>query len=127
MKVDLPRAEIRRLESIKNELQCDINDFLIDGYEAVALHSSSIVLDLNQACADIFGYLRDEMIFINAWKLFASESVNDLMHHLLTRSEDAYQVKARHKDGSYFIVELKGKDFEVAGQPVRSVQLKKIS
>ena len=126
MKVDLPAAEIRRLEGIRNEMDVDINNYLIDGYEAVALHSSSIILEVNQAAADMFAYSRDEMVFMNAWKLFPAESVSDLMHHLVTKSEEAYGVKACHKNGSLFTVELKGNDFEIAGEPVRSVLLKKI-
>ncbi len=127
MKFDLPEAEIRRLEGIRSEMNMDINIYLADGYEAVALHSSSIILEVNQASADMFGYTPGEMVFMNAWKLFSLESVNDLMHHLMTRSQEPYRVKAIKKDGSFFFVELKGKDFEIAGEPVRSVLLKKIT
>lgn len=126
MKLDLPEAEIRRLERIRSKINIDINNYLTDGYEAVALHSSSIILEVNQACADMFGYTRDELIFMNAWKFFPLDSVKDLMHHLVTKSQAPYRVKANNKDGSLFTVELKGYDFEIEGEPVRSVLLKKI-
>ena len=127
MKFELPPAEIRRLEGIRSELEGDINEYLTDGYEAVALHSSSIILDVNQACADLFGYSREDMIFLNAWKLFPPESVQEIMQHLLKKSTEPYRVKALHKSGTNFTVELKGYDFKIAGEPVRSVLLKKIS
>lgn len=127
MKVDLPQAEIRRLQGIRSNINFDLEDYLTGEYEAVALHSSSIIIEVNQVCTDIFGYSYDEFLFMNAWKLFSHESINDLMHHLVTKSKEPYRVTAIHKDGSHFSVELKGNDFEIAGQPVRSVLLKKTS
>lgn len=126
MTFELPPAEIRRLEGIRSEMEDDINEYLTDDYEAVALHSSSIILDVNQAAADMFGYRREDMIFLNAWKLFPPESVQELMQHLLTKSTEPYRVKALSKKGTRFTVELKGNDFKIAGEPVRSVLLKKI-
>lgn len=55
MTPDLPHALRRRLEGIRSEINTDINDYLQEGYEAVAIHSSSIILEVNQACAEMFG------------------------------------------------------------------------
>ena len=77
-------------------------------------------------CRDVW-LKSEEVIFMNAWKLFTLDSVDVLMQHLLKKSEEPYVVKAYHKDRSIFEVELKGRDFEIAGEPVRSVSIKKVA
>ena len=115
-----------RILSLRRHLQVDLAELLVDDYKAVAIHSSSIVIAANECCAQMFGYTVDEVIGLNAWTLFAASSVEALTKHLMSKSEAPYQVIARRKDGSHFKVELKGKDAELAGEPIRTVWLKQV-
>lgn len=126
MQSGMPPRERERVEELRRRMNISFDEFLESGYDAVALHSSSILLAVNQAGLDMFGYSEDEIIFMNAWQLFTTESANALMHHLLKKSEDAYTVTAIHKDGTTFDVELKGRDFECCGEPVRVVLIRRI-
>ena len=118
--------ERERVLYLRKRLNGHIEQAQSDDYPAVAVHTKSILIEVNRQAAEMFGYAVDELIGLNAWLLFPPESVEALTRHLMTLSEEAYQVMARRKDGSLFKVELKGKDTVVAGEPIRTVLLKKI-
>lgn len=115
------------LERLKTKLEPKINDYISDDYEGIAFHSSSIIFLVNYAIADMFGYAEDEFFGMNAWRLFSTDSVKKIMQHLLEKSEESYQVKGVKKDKTQFDVELKGVDFELSGDPVRAVMLRRLS
>lgn len=120
------KSEHDRITRLRQRLDLDLTDFLCEGYDAVALHSSSILIAVNAPAAEMFGYSPDEMVGMNSWTLFPPQSAEALLKHLITRSEAPYSVDAVHKNGSLFRVELVGKDFEVAGEPVRAVLLRRL-
>ena len=115
------------LKSLNHKLKANIGDYVSDDYEGIAFHSNSIVFLVNDAAADMFGYTKDEVFGLNAWRLFSSDSAETIMQHLVEKSEEAYQVKGVKKNKIEFDVELKGKDFELRGDPVRAVLLKRLS
>ena len=120
-------SDINAMKILKQELQSKIDDYISDDYEGIAFHSSSIIFLTNAAAADMFGYAEDEIFGMNAWRLFSDESFEKIMQHLVEKSEDPYQVQGIKKDKTKFDVELKGKDFEAHGEPIRSVMIKKLS
>ena len=111
---------------LRKKLLPELDSFLEEGYEGLALHTSSIIIAVNEGCANMFGYTMDEMINMNAWILFSTASREKLMEHLVAKSSEPYTVTGVRKDKTTFEVELKGNDFEVSGEPVRSVCLKVI-
>ena len=120
-------SDLNILKILKRELQSKVDDYVADDYEGIAFHSSSIVFLANDVAADMFGYSANELFGLNAWRLFSDESFDTIMQHLVEKSEEPYQVKGIKKDETEFDVELKGSDFEVHGEPIRSVMLKKIN
>lgn len=125
----MEQSERARIDGIRRKLEqfgVPPEKYLEGDYTGVAVHSSSIILQLNKTAADMFGYEVDEVVGLNAWVLFPPESAAELMRHLLTHSKDPYQVMARRKNGTLFHVELKGSEFEIDGDPVRVVLLKKL-
>ena len=122
----IPAYELSRVTSLRKRMQINIDDYVHPDYEGVAVHSSSIILAVNPACSAMFGYSEEELIYMNAWRLFTTESVQALMQHLLQKSQEPYVVTGIHKDKSRFKVELKGNDFEFAGEPVRVVLLRRV-
>ena len=119
-------SEKDRICKIRRHLSPDLSTLLDGDYKAVAIHSNSIIVDANDECTNMFGYRRDEIAGVNAWTLFTPGSAKLLTEHLMSKSEAPYQVTARRKDGSTFRVELKGKDSELAGEPIRTVLLKEV-
>lgn len=119
-------SNISSMKILKKELQSKINDYISDDYEAIAFHSSGIIFLANAAAVDMFGYTEDEVFGMNAWRLFSDESFETVMQHLAEKSEEPYQIKGIKKDKTKFDLELKGKDFELHGEPVRAVMMKKL-
>ena len=100
--------------------------FLETGYDAVAIHASSSIITANSAACEMFGYTLQELTGMNAWLLFSPESGSTLMAQLIKRSTEPYQVIARHKDGSTFPVELKGHNFVLDDEQLRSVLIRRL-
>lgn len=109
---------------LRKKIGNDLRQYATDGYEGIALHTSSIIIAVNDAVCDMFGYTQDEIPGLNAWLLFSQKSAESLMEHLMKKSQEPYTVTGLRKDKSEFEVELKGYDFEIAGEPVRAVALK---
>ena len=120
-------SDLNALKILKQELQSKVDDYINADYEGIAFHSSSIVFLANDIAANMFGYTEGELFGLNAWRLFSDESFEMIMQHLVEKSEEPYQVKGVKKNGAEFDVELKGNDFEVRGEPIRLVMLKKLS
>lgn len=122
-----PDIEFERILKLREQLDLNLDNYLRDGYEAVALHASSIIIAANRAGAEMFGYSVEEIEGLNAWSLFAPSSFDTILHKLSSRSTEPYIVEGRRRDGSTFKVELLGKDFTVARQNVRAVLLRKVT
>lgn len=122
-------SEVDRAKQLKKALNArsvKAEDLLKDGYTAIGIHSNSTIFACNQGLADLTGYSVDELEGMNAWRLFPPESSEILMQNLKAMSETPYQVTAVKKDGSKYEVELKGINFELAGDIVRAVLIKEI-
>ena len=119
-------SNLSTIKILSRKLKSKIDDYITDDYEGIAFHSNSIIILVNHAAAEMFGYTEDEVFGMNAWRLFNGESFETIMQHLLEKSEEPYQVQGVKKDKTEFNVELKGKDFEVHGEPVRAVMIRKL-
>lgn len=112
------------IKHLRNRLSPNLEQYLTDDYDAVAVHSSSIMITANQAALDMFGYTEEELTGMNAWHFFNPGSAQVIMQHLLDKSPEPYQVVAVKKDKTEFEVEIKGMDFDFDGESVRVVLLK---
>ena len=70
---------------------------------------------------DLVAYSNEELQGMNAWCLFPSHSAPLVAEQLRVQSEQPYQVHVRRKDGSEILVELKGINFDIAGEPARAI------
>lgn len=114
------------IQRLRTKLPQLANTFLEDDYDGIAFHSSSILIYADKGAADLFGYSEEEIPGMNSWLFFKPESAPIIMQHLVSKSTDPYRVKAVRKDKTEFEVELKGKDFEIDGEPIRAVLMKKV-
>jgi PAS domain S-box-containing protein len=98
-----------------------LEDFLQNGFRAIVIHSSSTIVTANQALADLVGYTISELQGMNAWNLFPPQSAAIVTEQLNKKSETPYRVDVKRKDGSVVRVELKGINFDIAGEPSRAI------
>jgi len=114
-----------QIEQLKNALLPRLPDFPKDGYDGIVIHTSSIVICADAGGAEMFGYTEEEIVGVNTWSHFKPECARTILQHLTEKSEEPYTVTAVTRDRVEFKVELKGRDFNVNGIPVRLVLLRK--
>ena len=114
-----------QIEQLKNALLPRLPDFPKEGYDGIVIHSSSIIICSDAGAAEMFGFDAEEMTGINAWSYFKPECARIILQHLTEKSEEPYTVTALNRDRKEFNVEMKGRDFNVNGIPVRMVLLRK--
>ena len=106
------------------ELQNESSSFLEEGFELIALHSASEIMDANDAILGVLGYSLSEIKGLNAWKLFDQSSVETIYENLKLKSEAPYDVVALSKDGEEIQVTIWGKNLVIDGLPCRLIGAK---
>jgi len=114
-----------QIEQLRNKLLPRLPSFPKDGYDGIVIHSSSIVVCADAGGAEMFGYTAEEIVGVNTWSHFKPECARTILQHLTEKSDEPYIVTALNRNREEFKVELKGKDFNVNGIPVRAVLLRK--
>jgi PAS domain S-box-containing protein len=95
-------------------------------FEGIAVHRDGVILEVNQALADLYGYSRDEMIGMHMSRTVDPEVFGRVMELVRSRYEGAYETSALRKDGTTLPLEARGKDYVFDGQPVRVASFRDI-
>ena len=114
-----------QIEQLRKKLLPRLASFAREGFDGIVIHSSSIVVCADAGGAEMFGYTEEEIVGVNTWSHFKPECARTILQHLTEKSEEPYTVTAVTRDRVEFKVEMKGKDFDVNGIPVRAVLLRK--
>ena len=96
-------------------------------FEGIMIHDQCIILDTNQALAQMSGYEIEELIGKNGLELLTPESQNVVLEHIQTADQNPYEAIAVRKDGSQFPVEVQGKTIPYQDQVVRVVAIRDIT
>ena len=95
-------VEIQRLEARLRESEERFRAFSQASKEGIAFHEKGVIVDLNQAFADLVGYEREELMGTNGLDLASPESRPELDEWIRSRSNEPLDVLACRKDGSTF-------------------------
>ncbi|MDM8526623.1 ATP-binding protein [Anaerolineales bacterium HSG24] len=96
-------------------------------FEGVVIHEKGMILDVNQAMVDMFGYQADEFIGQRVDKFLTPESHKMAIKHIAENSEEPYEVEVVRKDGVLFPVEIHVKIVPYQDRKVRVVALRDIT
>ncbi len=96
-------------------------------FEGILIHENGIILEVNRALADMFGYEREKVIGRNALDLLVPESRDTALLHLNTESEHPYNVQAVKPDKTVFPVEIQAREIAWQGRPARVVAVRDVS
>ena len=92
-------------------------------FEGIAMHENGVIIEVNHAVENIFGYQRAELIGKNALELFTPASQESLREHLLVKSDYPYEAAGMKKNGTIFPVEIQAKPIRYQGRHVMIVAL----
>lgn len=96
-------------------------------FEGIVIHNQGVGLEINEAFTRATGYNRSDVIGKRRVDIFTPESANEVMKHILSGSEEPYEVTIRRKDGSVFTAEIQGRSMVYKDQPARVTALRDIT
>jgi PAS domain S-box-containing protein len=96
-------------------------------FEGVAIHDKGLILDANQAMADLFGYELSEFIGMNVLDLAMPESRDLVRNNFLAGYEKPYEAMGRKKDGTVLVGELRSREITYKGRMVRVTAIRDIT
>lgn len=95
--------------------------------EAIIIHQSGDILDLNQATKRIFGYSRKELIGKSIFELVSQETRELVSERIGNELTGTYEVQGVRKDGSIFPVEIRTKYIPYQRNKVRVAIMRDIT
>ncbi len=116
----------KQAEDALRESEERLRRFFKAAFEGLAIHDKGVILDANQALADLHGYTVAELIGKHVLDL-APESRDLVLTHVLSGDEQPYEGRALRKDGSTFPAEVSAKNIPFGGKTVRVASLRDVT
>jgi PAS domain S-box-containing protein len=120
------RDERLQAEQLAEEQQ-RYRDLFSAGFETLIIHHNGVILDVNPAGEEMFGYTHDEMLILDLGGLFAAESHDVVRSHSASCSAEVCEARGRRKDGSLLWVEIRGKQHQYRGQWVQVAAVRDVT
>ncbi len=86
-----------------------------------------MILDCNQALADMSGFTVKELIGMDGLKLIAPNSLELVLQHMKNGYDKRYEIEGIRKDGTIFPLSVRGKTIQYKGQTVRINEFRDIT
>jgi len=121
-------TERKQAEEALRESEARFSRLADATFEGVVIHDKGIVIDANQAVADMFGIELSEVIGQDALQRWTSpEARENVLRHIRNGDEQPYETVASREDGSTFPVEICGKNITSGGTPLRVIGMRDIT
>ncbi|MCW8130684.1 MAG: PAS domain S-box protein [Planctomycetota bacterium] len=95
--------------------------------EGVVIHDQGIILDLNRAALQMFGYKHHEVLGRNVLEFAPAEARSAMIRNFTSSTEKSYESTGLRKDGTTFPVEARGRMINYQGRLVRVVALRDLT
>lgn len=95
--------------------------------EGIAVHERGIILEANQAMADMFGYQVSELIGMSALDLHPPEIRTIIAERILARRDEPHEDVALRKDGTTFLAEIAATDLPFHGRAARVTRINDVT
>jgi PAS domain S-box-containing protein len=96
-------------------------------FEGIVIHDKGIILDVNQAIAQMSGYQTSELLGMNAFGLLAPESRKLALKYIETGYWQPYEAVGLRKNGSQFPVEIQARVIPYQNRLVRVAAVRDIT
>ena len=131
---DIVKKRDRELEAQIAQHMADLQDSEVRfrglaeaSLEAVLIHNGHIVLDVNQAALDLFGYPFKDVIGHPITDFVTPDSAQDVVRNMRLNNEDPYQIEGIRRDGTVFPIEVRSKVVPYQGGKARVVAVRDIT
>ena len=109
------------------ESEARLRRFFEAAFEAVVLHENGVILDANQAAADLYRCSIADMIGRGVLEFAAPDSRETVRGRVAEGDERPYEAVGLRKDGTTFPGELRAKNCTVQGRTVRVAALRDVT
>jgi PAS domain S-box-containing protein len=96
-------------------------------FGGIGVHDQGKIIDCNQGLCDITGYSYNELIGSNGLELIAPEFRDFVLEKIRSGYESTYDVEGIRKDGSRYVLEIRGKNFAYSGKTIRVTEFRDIT
>jgi PAS domain S-box-containing protein/putative nucleotidyltransferase with HDIG domain len=96
-------------------------------FEGIVISDRGQIIDANEQLAAMLGYERSEMMGLTVENFVAPESLELVLQHMRSGSEEPYEHLSLRKDGSTFPVEIRAKSLPYKGRIVRVTAIRNIT
>jgi PAS domain S-box-containing protein len=96
-------------------------------FEAIAITEQGILVDSNQACAEMFGYELSEVIGMHVMDFTAPEYREQVMQEIRSGNEGFYETVCLRKDGTTFPAEIRARVMSYRGHAIRMAAIQDIT
>ena len=121
-------TERKRAEEALRESEERFRSLTEASFEGLMIHAGGVILDANQAFADLFGYPLSQLIGRNGPAfMLTPESQQAVREHMHTGTPGAYEVTGIKKDGATFPAETQGRDIQYKSRRARVVAMRDIT
>jgi PAS domain S-box-containing protein len=97
------------------------------GFEGIVISEQGIFVDANTRMAEMLGCAFSDLIGRKISDFVAPESMDSVLDHIRSGSEERYELFAKRKDGSIFPVEAQGKSLPYEGRMLRITAIRDIT
>lgn len=96
-------------------------------FEAIVLSREGNICDCNERAVELSGYSRDELLGLSLYSLFDSRC-HELVHqHVASGFDQPYEVEGVRKDGSRYLLEVRGKSYRSGRYSMRATSMRDIT
>lgn len=96
--------------------------------EGIVLHKKGVVIDINNAFTNLFGYKRKELIGKNLIDVFIKEEYRQIcIDNAISQSTEPYEAKAQMKNGQEIWIQIIGKPYRFTGKKIRVTAIRDIT
>jgi PAS domain S-box-containing protein len=96
-------------------------------FEAVVIHDQGIILQVNQAALELYGYEQAELMGQSVYRLIAPDVRDQVAERIARGDETAYESKGVRKDGSVFVSKVRAREIPYQGRLVRVAAVRDIT
>ncbi len=97
------------------------------GFEGIVISEQGVLVDANTRMAEILGCAVSDLIGRKISDFVAPQSMDSVLDHIRSGSEERYELFAKRKDGSIFPIEAQGKALPYAGRMLRITAIRDIT
>jgi PAS domain S-box-containing protein len=96
-------------------------------FGGIGLHEQGKIIDCNQGLCDLTGYSYDELIGSNGLELISPEFRDFVKDKILSGYDKTYDVEGIRKDGSRYVLEIRGKNIPLGNRTIRVTEFRDIT